>query len=63
MSNILLIIFILGTVAALVVGIIFMMRGGDSKENGRMQNRLMQYRIYFQAAAIGVLVLVMAIGK
>lgn len=63
MSKILLIAFILGTVAVLVIGIIAMMRGGEGKKSGQFQNKMMQYRIYLQAAAIGVLVIAMALGK
>jgi len=51
-----------GTVASLIFGVILMAKGGGL-ENGRRQNKLMTYRIYFQAAAILLLIVIFGATK
>jgi hypothetical protein len=58
----LVIIFIIFTVAVLAVGIIAMVKGG-SIENKKLQNKLMKFRIIFQAVAIVVLFFAMVVFK
>ena len=54
----------LGAVASLIFGVFLMARGaGTAQESGRRQNKLMTYRIYFQAAAIILLLIAFAAAK
>jgi len=53
----------LGVVGSLVFGVILMAKGGTPQESGRRQNKLMVYRIWFQAAVIMVLLAVFYITK
>ena len=53
----------LGTVASLVFGVLIMAKGGSAQESGWRQNKLMAYRIWFQAAAIVLMLLVFSAAK
>ena len=52
-----------GTVGSLLYGVLLMAKGGTPQESGRRQNKMMVYRIWFQAAAIVLLTLVFYITK
>ncbi len=52
----------LGAVGALLFGIVLMAKGGG-KENELRQNRMMSYRIWFQAGAILLIVLAFSVFK
>ena len=49
------------TVGALVWGLVAMARGGEF--NARWSNKMMRYRILFQAIAIAVFALLLALTK
>ena len=59
MKSAIVILLCLMALGALAVGIVAMVKGGG-KENGQFQNKMMTYRIIFQAAAIGLMVLFFA---
>jgi hypothetical protein len=64
--SIILIILMTGAVGSLIFGLFLMARGGSetsAAESGRRQNKMMVYRIWFQALAILVLLLFFYITK
>lgn len=71
MTYALVVILSLATLGVLIAGIVTMARGGktndgdagDAKANGLLQNKLMTYRIYLQAAAVIVLVIAFSLAK
>ncbi len=59
--SILLIIFIIATLAVLVVGIIVMVKGGETDK--RLSNKLMAARIWLQAITILIVVIALYAAK
>ncbi len=57
--TILLVAAMLGTLGVLLVGVVSMLRGGDS----RRSNKLMQWRVIMQGVALAVLALLMLFGR
>ena len=58
---ILLVIFVILTATMLVRGVITMARGNDF--SGEQSNKLMSYRVAFQAAAIVVVVILLLLAR
>lgn len=59
--TIVLIMAMAATVGALLWGLIAMARGGEF--NAKWSNKMMQYRVLFQAIAIAVFALLLALSK
>lgn len=55
--TILLIIFMVATLSVLIAGLVVMVRGGNVDK--KWANRLMTYRIWFQAISIGLVLLIL----
>lgn len=60
LSMILITVLALVTLGVLATGLVVMIKGGG-KENSLLQNKLMTYRIWLQAAAIGMIILLLSI--
>lgn len=61
MGNILLIVLMLATLLALVVGVGMMAVGGEA--NKKFNNKMMMLRVALQAAALAVLAVLLLVGR
>ncbi|PIR34450.1 MAG: hypothetical protein COV36_00760 [Alphaproteobacteria bacterium CG11_big_fil_rev_8_21_14_0_20_44_7] len=60
-SYILLAIFMIGTLAVLFAGLFFMVKGGET--NKKYSTKLMSARIWLQAVAVGIILIVAMLSK